>query len=80
MQRLWLAGEREAARRRVPVEIGLGTNLVGPPEIIVERLERYRAAGVTTLRATFVGDDNDARLASLGHLMDLVEVVNATPL
>ena len=80
VQRLWLAGERAAARRRVPVEIGLGTNLVGPPEIIVERLERYRAAGVTTLRATVVGDDNDARLASLGHLMDLVEVVNAAPL
>ena len=78
VQRLWLAGDREAARRRVPVEIGLGTNLVGPPEMIAERLERYRAAGVTTLRATFVGDDNDTRLASLGHLLELVGAVNST--
>jgi alkanesulfonate monooxygenase SsuD/methylene tetrahydromethanopterin reductase-like flavin-dependent oxidoreductase (luciferase family) len=76
VQRLWLAGDREAARRRVPVEIGLGTNLVGPPEIIAERLEQYRAAGVTTLRATFVGDDNDTRLASLGHLLELLDTVN----
>ena len=29
VQRLWLAGDREAAADRVPLEIGLGTNLVG---------------------------------------------------
>ncbi len=79
VQRLWLAGDREAARQRVPAEIGLGTNLIGPPDVITERLERYRDAGVSTLRATFVGDDNDARLASLGQLVELVDTVNATP-
>ena len=29
VQRLWLAGDKEAARERVPIEIGLGTNLIG---------------------------------------------------
>jgi alkanesulfonate monooxygenase SsuD/methylene tetrahydromethanopterin reductase-like flavin-dependent oxidoreductase (luciferase family) len=31
VQRLWLAGDRDAARRRVPTAIGLGTNLIGAP-------------------------------------------------
>ena len=34
VQQLWLAGDREAARRRVPTAIGLGTNLVGTDELI----------------------------------------------
>ena len=50
VQRLWAAGDREAAAARVPVEIGLGTNLVGPPEVIHDRLVEYERSGVTTLR------------------------------
>ena len=48
VQQLWLAGDREAARRRVPTAIGLGTNLVGTDELIRDRLRLYRAAGITT--------------------------------
>ena len=69
VQRLWLAGDREAAGDRVPVEIGWKTNLVGTPEMITERLRLYRDAGVTTLRANVGPDD-------LAHLLDLVERVN----
>src|SRR5262249_53748048 len=29
VQRLWRDGDRDAARQRVPLEIGLGTNLIG---------------------------------------------------
>ena len=71
VQRLWLAGDKDAARERVPTAIGLGTNLVGTDDIIRERLRVYRDAGVTTLRVGLQGDSLDARLADLGHLLDL---------
>lgn len=55
VQRLWAAGEREAAARRVPIEIGLGTNLIGPPSAIRARLGAYERSGVTTLRVGLDG-------------------------
>ena len=51
VQRLWLAGDKGAARRRVPTAIGLGTNLIGTDDLVRDRLRRYRDAGITTLRA-----------------------------
>jgi len=70
VQRLWAAGDREAAAARVPVEIGLGTNLVGPPNAIRDRLVEYERSGVTTLR---VGVDGtfDQRIADLETLVAL---------
>ena len=80
VQELWLAGERDAARRRVPTAIGLGTNLVGTDDLIRERLRLYRDAGITTLRAGLQGDaehDLQRQLDDLGRLLDLVREVNA---
>ena len=74
MQRLWLDGDREGAARRVPIEIGLGTNLIGTDELITERLRRYRDAGVTTLRVGLAGRTTTAKLDDLAHLLDLVAV------
>ncbi len=71
VQRLWLEGDREAAAARVPTEIGLKTNLVGTPDLIRERLALYRDAGVTTLRVSLAGEDVDAKLQTLGTLLDL---------
>ncbi len=70
VQRLWAAGDREAAAARVPVEIGLGTNLVGPPEVIHDRLVDYERSGVTTLR---IGVDGtfDEKIAALETLLAL---------
>jgi F420-dependent oxidoreductase-like protein len=82
VQQLWLAGDREAARRRVPTAIGLGTNLIGTADLVRERLRRHRDAGVTTLRAQLQGDpsrDLDRQLEDLGRLLDLVRDVNAEP-
>jgi F420-dependent oxidoreductase-like protein len=56
VQRLWASGDREAAAARVPVEIGLATNLVGPPAMIRDRLAEYERSGVTTLRVGVSGD------------------------
>jgi F420-dependent oxidoreductase-like protein len=76
VQRLWREGDREAAAERVPTEIGLKTNLLGPPADVLERLRLYRDAGVTTLRAGLGGNDPTANLDTLGTLLDLVEHVN----
>jgi F420-dependent oxidoreductase-like protein len=72
VQRLWLAGDRDAARRAVPTEIGLRTNLIGPPDEIRRRLAEYAAAGVDELRVNPIGDTLDAQLDGLGQLLDLV--------
>ena len=61
VQRLWAAGDRDAAAARVPVEIGLGTNLIGPPTTIRDRLVEYERSGVTTLRVSVDGDLRPAR-------------------
>ena len=79
VQRLWRDGDREAAARRVPLEIGLGTNLIGTDALVTDRLRRYRAAGITTIRANPSGATPSARLQTLAHLMDLVAKVNAEP-
>ena len=72
VQRLWLAGDRDAAGRRVPIEIGLETNLIGPDDEIRRRLGAYRDAGVDELRVAPMGDDLDTQVTNLGRLMDLV--------
>ena len=77
VQRLWLAGDQPAARARVPVEIGLGTNLIGPDDRIRERLRRYRDVGITGLRVNLAGDDAGRQLDDLGRLLDLVRGVDA---
>jgi F420-dependent oxidoreductase-like protein len=81
VQRLWLAGDRDAARRRVPIAIGLGTNLIGTDDLVRERLRLYRDAGITTLRAGLPGGPTpeglDVQLGHLGRLLELVAEVNA---
>jgi alkanesulfonate monooxygenase SsuD/methylene tetrahydromethanopterin reductase-like flavin-dependent oxidoreductase (luciferase family) len=79
VQALWRAGDREAARQRVPIEIGLHTNLIGTDDIVLDRLRLYAVAGITTLRANFAADagtDLDRSLDDLGRLLDLVGQVN----
>ncbi|HUP86998.1 MAG TPA: LLM class flavin-dependent oxidoreductase [Acidimicrobiales bacterium] len=77
VQRLWRSGDQDAARRRVPIEIGLGTNLIGTDEMVRARLRLYRDAGVSTLRAGLGNGDLDTRLATLGRLLGLVREVDA---
>jgi len=76
VQRLWSVGDREAAGNRVPIEIGLHTNLIGDDAAIAERLRRYRACGVGTIRLNVNGTDHHDRLDQLARLLDLVTSVN----
>jgi F420-dependent oxidoreductase-like protein len=77
VQRLWRSGDKDAARKRVPAEIGLNTNLIGTDDAIRARLRRYRDAGVTGLRVGLAGGNGiDRQLDDLGRLLDLTRSVN----
>lgn len=67
VQSLWLDGRRDEARAAVPHELGERTNLLGTPELIRARLERYRDAGVDTLLVKMDGD--------VGSQLDRIEVL-----
>jgi F420-dependent oxidoreductase-like protein len=75
VQDLWLAGRREEAAGRVPIEIGLRTNLLGTPAMVKDRLRLYRRAGITTLQAKLDGDFQH-KVDTLAQLIDLVTEVN----
>jgi hypothetical protein len=72
VRRLWAAGDRDAAAARVPIEIGVGTNLIGPPAMVTQRLVDYERAGVTTLRIN-LNRPFDRLIAELEILLDLVD-------
>jgi F420-dependent oxidoreductase-like protein len=72
VQEAWLEGRREAAAELVPVELGRRTNLLGTPEMILERLLLLRSCGVGTVQAKLAGP-TDERLATLAMLLDLCE-------
>jgi F420-dependent oxidoreductase-like protein len=70
--RLWQAGNRDEARSKVPLDLGKLTNLLGTDDIIAERVERYRAAGVTTLLAKLEGD-YEQQLEALQRLVAIAD-------
>ena len=55
----------------MPIDLGRLTNLVGTQTGIAERLERYRAVGITTLLTKLEGD-YERQLATLERLLALV--------
>jgi F420-dependent oxidoreductase-like protein len=69
---LWQAGKHDEARSHVPLDLGRLTNLLGTEEIIAQRIDRYRAAGITTLLAKLEGDHAD-QLAVLQRLVTIAE-------
>ena len=63
----------------MPIEIGLGTNLIGTDDLVRERLRLYRDAGVTTLRVGLQADlrkNIDSPLSDLARLLELVADIN----
>ena len=73
VQELWFDGKREEAADRVPLDLGLKTNLLGTPAMVKDRLRLYRDAGITTLQAKLDGPD---RLDTLAQLVDLAAEVD----
>jgi len=76
VRELWASGDREGAAARVPLEIGLGTNLVGPSRLVRQRLADYDRAGVTTLRVN-LDRPFDRLVAELEVLVDLAAQAGA---
>ena len=75
VQRLWLDNRRDEALARVPDDLVLKTNLLGTEAMVRKRLEVYREAGITTLRVEPAGETLDARLATLGRVLELVRAL-----
>jgi F420-dependent oxidoreductase-like protein len=78
VQRLWLEGRREEAAARVPDEMVLATTLIGTEAMVRERLRRWSAAGVTTVRLYPAGETLDARLATLARAIEMIREIAAT--
>ncbi len=57
IQDLFLAGRRQEAMAAVPAALLEATSLIGPAGYVKERVEIYRAAGVTVLDVALVGPD-----------------------
>jgi F420-dependent oxidoreductase-like protein len=72
VQRLWVAGKREEAAARVPDEMILQTTLLGTEAMVRERIRKYAAAGIGTLRLDPLGDSATDRLDTLGRAVELV--------
>ena len=72
IQRLWLDGRREEAARRVPDAMVTEFQALGTPEMVRDRLARYREVGVTTVK---LGLDSapmgPARFELLEQIVDL---------
>jgi F420-dependent oxidoreductase-like protein len=71
VQDLYLAGERAAAAAALPAELIDLVTLCGPPDVVAERLARYRAAGVTTLIVSLQAVPPAARRRQLHLLAEL---------
>ncbi|MFM2183318.1 MAG: hypothetical protein RJB61_1612 [Actinomycetota bacterium] len=70
IQDLYLAGKKDEAAARVPVEMLRNTNLIGPRSYVKERIAAYREAGVTMLSITPVGGDLVKTVETLRELID----------
>ena len=65
IQRLFLEGKRDEAIATVPSEFADEISLVGPPERIRDRLQRWEDSPVTTLNVAVQDVDTMRRIAEL---------------
>ncbi len=70
IQDLYLAGKKDEAAAKVPLEWLEATNLVGPASYVKERLAAYRESGVTNLQVVPVSDDPAGTIEQVRELLD----------
>jgi len=75
IQQLWLNGKREEAARRVPDAMVTEFQVLGPRELIKQRLTKYRDAGITTLKLGLdgAGPLGPARFELLEEIVDITK-------
>ena len=72
VQDLYLSRDYAGAAAAVPLEFIERTSLIGPPDVIAERLRDYAAAGVTTLSVAIYSGNLEERLETLRALPALL--------
>src|SRR5215212_450610 len=72
VQELYLEGKKEEAAAALPDELIDMTTLVGPRDVVAERLQVYRDAGVGTLIVTPVAFEPDERKRMVRELAEML--------
>jgi F420-dependent oxidoreductase-like protein len=73
VQDLYLEGRREEAMAALPDELLDTVSLIGPKDVVIERLRVYRDAGVGTLGVTPLAMSKDERLQQLRLVAECLE-------
>jgi F420-dependent oxidoreductase-like protein len=71
VQDLYLDGRKEEAAAALPGELIDRVSICGPPDVVRERIAKFRAAGVGTLGVTPFAFTKDARLEQLRLVAEL---------
>ena len=74
IQELWIAGKRDEAAKRVPDAMVTEFGAVGTTDMVRERLQTYKDAGINGLTLR-IDAPADQRLDSLNQTMDLIREV-----
>jgi hypothetical protein len=69
IQDLYLSGRKEEAAAAVPDDLLEQTSLIGPESYIKDRIDAYRAAGVTVVNITPVGSNGTEDVTRLKNLV-----------
>ncbi len=77
VQDLFLAKEHRAAMAAVPFDLIDATSLLGSRARVVDRLQAFAAAGVTTLNVLLFVDDPAARIESLRSVAEALDAAGA---
>ena len=77
IQALWLAGDRDAATRRVPDAMVTDFQALGTAAMVQDRLRRYRAVGVNTIKLGLdsAGPLGPRRFELLEEIIELMETL-----
>jgi F420-dependent oxidoreductase-like protein len=77
VQSLWLDGKRDEAAQRVPDAMVTEFQALGTPEMVKERLRKYRDVGVTTIKLGLdsAGPLGPKRFELLENIIDLMKDV-----
>jgi F420-dependent oxidoreductase-like protein len=75
IQQLWLDGKREEAAKRVPDAMVTEFQVLGPRDVVKERLTKYRDAGINTLKLGLdgAGPLGPARFELLEEIVDITK-------
>ena len=74
IQRLWVDGRRDEARKIVPNEMITQFGAIGTPDMVRERFKIYKKAGVDSLSLRFDNAlETKAKIEMLEQVMDLLK-------